>query len=669
MFERALIVEDNESSRYYLKALLEAKGKLVETASNGEEALMSARRTRPQLLVSDLLMPVMDGFSLLIEWLEDPELNTIPFVVYTGTFTSEEDRQLALHIGANAFLVKPMEPDELMDSLEKTVVDFIPDRRVAAERKLEFSRRHADVLVRKLTERNRELERERLARNREILEKEALLDALHADVAILDSRGRILQVNESWRRTARENDRASSTYGVGGSYFETIEGPDKNAIRASIQAVLSGELTSYFTDFPSHSKHRKCWFRMVVTPLRSSEAAAIVMHIDVSERKLLEEQLLRAQRLESIGNLAGGVAHDLNNSLAPITVAVDLLKAEIRDEAQLELLSSIEKSGTKGRDLVRQLLLFARGEARERRPVPLSDPLDEVYRLARDTFPERIELQYEIDAGAEVVQADPTQLYQVFLNLCLNARDAIEGEGCIVIRAGLVENGEAAIFPGSKRGAPYIRVEFKDTGHGISETDTERIFEPFFTTKESNQGTGLGLSTSKSIIESHGGYIELESRVGQGTTFRVYLPVCREPAVDPSEEVQDPPPTDQTILVVDDEATIRELVVILLEAAGYKAVGVGNGLEALSRFRKSPESFFALLTDLTMPGMSGVELVAQMRELRPDLKVVVCTGLDVPSEGPLKSLEQPYSFLRKPCTGRELVQAVEACKTHSSNPT
>ena len=408
MFERALIVEDNESSRYYLKALLEAKGKLVETAANGEEALMRARRTRPQLLVSDLLMPVMDGFSLLIEWLEDPELNTIPFVVYTGTFTTEEDRQLALHIGANAFLVKPMEPDELMHSLEKTVVDFIPDRRVAAERKLEFSRRHADALVRKLTERNRELERERLARNREILEREALLDALHAGVAILDSRGRILRVNESWRRTARENDRASSTYGVGGSYFETIEGPDKNAIRASIEAVLNGELTSYFTDFPCHSKHRKCWFRMVVTPLRSSEAAAIVMHIDVSERKLLEEQLLRAQRLETIGNLAGGVAHDLNNSLAPITVAVDLLKAEIRDEAQLELLSSIEKSGTKGRDLVRQLLLFARGEARERRPVPLSDPLDEVYRLARDTFPERIKLHYEIDAGTEVVQADPT---------------------------------------------------------------------------------------------------------------------------------------------------------------------------------------------------------------------------------------------------------------------
>ena len=668
MFERALIVEDNESSRYYLKALLEAKGKLVETAANGEEALMRARRTRPQLLVSDLLMPVMDGFSLLIEWLEDPELNTIPFVVYTGTFTTEEDRQLALHIGANAFLVKPMEPDELMHSLEKTVVDFIPDRRVAAERKLEFSRRHADALVRKLTERNRELERERLARNREILEREALLDALHAGVAILDSRGRILRVNESWRRTARENDRASSTYGVGGSYFETIEGPDKNAIRASIEAVLNGELTSYFTDFPCHSKHRKCWFRMVVTPLRSSEAAAIVMHIDVSERKLLEEQLLRAQRLETIGNLAGGVAHDLNNSLAPITVAVDLLKAEIRDEAQLELLSSIEKSGTKGRDLVRQLLLFARGEARERRPVPLSDPLDEVYRLARDTFPERIKLHYEIDAGTEVVQADPTQLYQVFLNLCLNARDAIDGEGCIDIRAGLVEHGEAA-FPGSKRGAPYIRVEFKDTGHGISETDTERIFEPFFTPKESNQGTGLGLSTSKSIIESHGGHIELESRMGQGATFRVYLPVCQEPAVDLSEEIQAPPPTDQTILVVDDEATIREVVVRLLEAAGYKAVGVGNGLEALSRFRKSPESFFALLTDLKMPGMSGVELVAQMRELRPDLKVVVCTGLDVPSEGPLKSLEQPYSFLRKPCTGRELVQAVEACKTHSSNPT
>ena len=663
MFERALIVEDNDSSLYYLRALLEAKGKQVETAADGEEALKKARLNPPHLVVSDLLMPVMDGFSLLSEWSEDPGLNTIPFVIYTGTFTSEEDRQLALHLGADAFLVKPMEPDALMASLEKTVAEFTPNRCITAERKLDFARRHADILIRKLTERNRELERERVARNRETLEKEALFDALDANIAILDSRGTILRVNQGWQRFARENDFASTTYGVGRNYLDAIRGTEQPEMRASIEAVLSGELDSFFTDYPCHSTTHKRWFRMLVTPLKNPEPGAIVFHLDISKRKLLEEQLLRTQRLESIGTLAGGVAHDLNNSLAPISVALDLLKARVEDATQRELLSSIENSAERGRQLVKQLLRFARGEEGERHRIPISKPLDEVHNIIKGTFPNRITLKYEPTKEEIMVRADQTQLYQVFLNICLNARDAIEAKGCIEIQ--VFENAIPDL-PNSEcsdQPVEYACVEIADTGHGISEQDLERIFEPFFTTKPRGQGTGLGLATSKSIIESHGGHLRIESRVGEGTRFRVYLPVCRaHPVVAHEMESREPGPEGNIILVVDDEATIRELVIRLLEAGGYQAVGARNGLEALSLFRKSPHLYSTVLTDMTMPAMDGAELVAEMRKCRSDLRVVVCSGLDSPSEGPLRSLPEPYSFLRKPFSSRELLRSVNPGK-------
>jgi signal transduction histidine kinase/DNA-binding NarL/FixJ family response regulator len=659
MFDYALVVDDNEASSYYLKALLESSGCRVEVARDGEEALRVARSAPPDIVISDLLMPVLDGYGLLTEWSEDPLLSGIPFVVYTGTFTTNEDKQLALHLGANAFLTKPMEPEILLESLRKVMTDFVPDSEIASEQKLKFARRHADVLVRKLTERNRELERERLAVKRENSEKKALLDALDANVAILNPDGKILMVNESWRRFARENDFPSTAHGVGDSYLEVVRGSDQTAIEEGIRSVLAGETPSYFNVYPCHGEGCKRWFRMLVTPLHRPGLGALVMHIDITERKLLEEQIERAQRMESIGAMASGVAHDLNNSLAPILLAAEFLQNAIEDETHRRRLSTILKSAERGRDLIKQLLAFARGDDGKRRLVPISESLNEVVQIARETFPRRITITASLDTGGVLVEADPTQLYQVFLNLCLNARDAIKHDGNIEIVASVVDSKDLEDEAGT---AECVRVVIKDTGTGIPEENLDRIFEPFFTTKPKGQGTGLGLSTSKSIVESHNGRLLVSSEEGRGTTFQIDFPVRQgkrtEGSGSPGQELEG---GVETILVVDDEATIRELVQRFLKIGGYQAVGAGNGLEALSKFRTSPEAYSLVLTDLSMPGMGGAEMVAEMRKLKPELKLIVCSGSGSPLDGPHNRLEQPFVFLPKPFTGGELIRAVKEC--------
>lgn len=664
MFESALVVDDNEINRYYLKALLEAKGRKVETAQNGREALQRAREIKPDLVISDLLMPVMDGFGLLSEWTEDPALRRIPFVVYTGTFTTPEDRQLALHLGAEAFLVKPMEPEPLLDELEKAVSEFSPERHIALEKKLEFARRHADVLVRKLTQRNRDLERERQALNREVKEKEALLDALAAKVALLDPQGRILRVNKGWKRFVQERDLPLSTYGVGSLYIETVQGlvgesACEESIREPLNEVVSGRRESYFLDYPSHGDSEKQWYRMIATSLQGEDLGALAMHVDITEQKQLEAQLLRAQRLEAVGTLASGLAHDLNNGLLPILVAVDLLKETVSEQTKQDLLASIEKSASRGRDLIRQLLVFARGTEDGRKLVSLLDSVQEVYQITKETFPKRITVEASLSGDPLMVEADPTQLHQVFLNICLNARDAIADQGRITLRAYKATPEEVSASFGEPKEGDFACVEVSDTGIGISEAVIQRIFEPFFTTKDLEKGTGLGLSMSRSIMESHGGRIEVNSKPGEGTTFRLYLPVRKAeiPRGGLRKQFESFRGDGQTLLVVDDEATIRDLVKKLLEVGGYQVVGARNGVEALSIFKNTPEKFAAVITDKLMPGMDGPDLVHEMRTVRPELKVLACSGLDTDSESWQRG--QPSRFLNKPFTARELLRSVK----------
>ena len=312
--------------------------------------------------------------------------------------------------------------------------------------------------------------------------------------------------------------------------------------------------------------------------------------VDLTERKKLEQQFLRTQRMESIGTLAGGIAHDLNNTLGPIIMSIDLLKMNCPDQSSQELLAIISSSAQRGADMVSQVLSFARGVEGRRMEVQVKHLVREIEKIVNDTFLKNIQVRTIIPNDLWTVRGDPTQLHQVLLNLCLNARDAMPAGGILTIS---VENLTLdAQYAGQSlnveaEAGPYIFIQVKDSGGGMSSETMERIFDPFFTTKELGKGTGLGLSTTAAIVKSHGGFIRVYSEVGKGTTFKIYLPAQVEPTAAEAEHAAEMPRGNgELILVVDDEAAVREITQQTLQAFGYRAIVATDGADAVAVFAR-----------------------------------------------------------------------------------
>ncbi|MEO5715571.1 MAG: PAS domain S-box protein [Luteolibacter sp.] len=387
----------------------------------------------------------------------------------------------------------------------------------------------------------------------------------------------------------------------------------------------------------------------------------LFINTDISEHRKLEQQFLRAQRLESIGTLAGGIAHDLNNILAPISMAIELLKMRIPDDRGTELLDTIAASAKRGADMVGQVLSFARGMEGRRVEIQPRQLITEVEKIMRDTFLKNI--RFEVSAGWDLwnVRGDPTQLHQVLMNLCVNARDAVAENGEISITAGNVEIDES--FAGmnleSKPG-PHIYIEVRDNGEGIPSDIMDKIFDPFFTTKSVGKGTGLGLSTSLAIVKSHGGFIRTTGEPGGGTSFRVYLPAFPEltDAVSP-ERVELPFGNGEMILVVDDEAFIREITQETLQAFGYQTILATNGQEAVAIYQDQGNVIDAVLTDMMMPGMDGAATIRALTAIDPDVRIIATSGIDSN-----KDLAQAAGgvtvFLPKPCTAELLLKSLRS---------
>lgn len=351
---------------------------------------------------------------------------------------------------------------------------------------------------------------------------------------------------------------------------------------------------------------------------------------DLTERKNLEQKFLRAQRMEGIGTLAGGIAHDLNNILAPVLMSVQMLRNMVKEEEGGELINTLESSLRRGSDLVKQVLAFARGVEGERAPVNLYYLANEIQKIVRDTFPKTV--AFHLTAGHNIwpVMGDSTQLQQVLLNLCVNARDAMHDGGTLKVSMENVqlESVHAETNPDSKPGA-YVLVKVSDTGPGISPVNRGKIFEPFFTTKALGKGTGLGLSTTLAIVKSHGGFINLHSMVGQGTTFDVYLPATNamtDEAKSDSEESL-PRGRGETILVVDDEEAIRKIAQRLLVMYGYRVLLASHGEEAMAIYRKHRDDIAAVITDMAMPIMDGPTMIMELIELNPDVRIIGSSGL------------------------------------------
>lgn len=383
----------------------------------------------------------------------------------------------------------------------------------------------------------------------------------------------------------------------------------------------------------------------------------LVTNTDVTEQKKSEAHLLRAQRMESIGTLAGGIAHDLNNILSPILLSVGMLQLSNNDSETSRWTAMIRDSAERGAELVKQVLTFARGMEGERVSVQINHLLKDLVGVLTETLPRSIQVRFDIDPDIWVISADPTQIHQVLMNMSINARDAMPTGGILTIKARNLEVDDSLVRTATDaRPGPYIMILVEDTGTGMSAEVVSRIFDPFFTTKELGKGTGLGLSTALTILKSHGGFVHVDSDPGRGTRFTIYLPASASDACSAEDKIDPacPKGNGELVLVVDDEENIREITSATLSQFGYRVLTASEGTEALEQYTQTSEKIAVVLTDMFMPVTDGPATIRALRKLDPDLPIIAASGL------PLTDTENLYinAVLSKPYSAEVLLKTV-----------
>jgi nitrogen-specific signal transduction histidine kinase/ActR/RegA family two-component response regulator len=382
---------------------------------------------------------------------------------------------------------------------------------------------------------------------------------------------------------------------------------------------------------------------------------------DITERKHLEEQLRQAHKMEAIGTLAGGIAHDFNNILTAIIGFTDLAMDTVPESHPVRAdLGQVLKAGNRAKALVKQILAFSRQDKGEPIPVSLVSLITDALPLLCATLPATIEIIPRLEPGGSLVLADPTQMQQMLINLCSNAEHAMRGRGGVlelVLDTVAVDAAFAAGHPPLQPG-PHVRLTFRDTGCGISPEVLERVFDPFFTTKTLGEGTGLGLSTVHGIVTNHGGAITVASTVGIGTTFEVYLPQLMGSAISTRDADSNIPGGTERILFVEDEEALVRLAEQLLTRLGYQVVAKRNGLEALDAFRAAPDRFDLVITDQTMPKMTGEALAIELLRLRPTLPIILYTGFSHAMTPEKAAALGIRAFLMKPIVMQDLADTI-----------
>ena len=382
---------------------------------------------------------------------------------------------------------------------------------------------------------------------------------------------------------------------------------------------------------------------------------------DITEKKRMESQFLRVQRMESIGTLAGGIAHDLNNVLSPILTATELLQMRTADESVLRLLNIIQSNALRGGEMIRQVLSFARGVEGDYVLLQPNHLVKEIIKILSETFPKNIEIGFSLAPGLWHVNGDTTQLHQVLMNLCVNARDSMPDGGKLRIEADniVIDDHYVRMNVEAKPGN-YVRLLVQDDGFGMAPEVLEKIFDPFFTTKKPGQGTGLGLSTVAGIMRSHGGFINVYSEQGKGSRFTIYLPanLIAEPEEQKVSRPDLPFGNGETILVVDDEESIREVAKETLVTFGYNVITANDGTEALARFAAHRDEIRLVITDMMMPYMDGPTMIRALKKMDSEVRVIATSGLKANSHQAEVSQLGVGRFLTKPYTAETLLRAI-----------
>ncbi len=445
--------------------------------------------------------------------------------------------------------------------------------------------------------------------------------------------------------------------------------PDQRE-EAKRQIIENGEIIDYEIEF-KHSKGGTVWISLNVRPI-FDEVDAIYAYegfsINISERKKaeqekanLESQLRQAQKMEAIGTLAGGIAHDFNNTLAAILGYADLALDNTPNHSPAkDQIKQVLEAGNRAKELVKHILSFSRKNAQERIPVQIHKIIKDDLKLIRASIPATIGIKQNIDSQCGTIRADPTQIHQVMMNLCTNAAQAMDEKGGILeveLTPTLLDTIDLENEPKLEPGH-YVQLTIKDNGIGIEQEYLDRIFDPYFTTKEVGKGSGMGLAVVIGIVKSHDGMIKVSSKPGHGTTFYVYFPIIESQFQEKINDTGPLPTGTEKILVVDDEKSIVKLTTLRLERLGYKVTSETSSKKALELFQSQPHAFDLVITDQTMPELTGDNLAKKLMEMKPNIPIIICTGYSSKMDAEKADFAGISGFIMKPVDKKELALTI-----------
>jgi len=663
---KILIVDDNPDDRKVLRYMVEKNGHEAIEAGDGSDGLQKAKNNAPDLIISDALMPVMDGFRFLREVKQEPGLRSIPFIFHSSSYKEDQDVRLAMSLGAEAYILKPVEPAELWGKIEallrKGKKEKAPPVSLIGEDE-EYLKRYSEVVATKLEEKVRELERTLEERNRAEESLRKLSQAIEqspVSIVITDASGAIEFVNTKF--TQLTGYAYAEAVGQNPRILKSGETPAEEYERLW-KTIRSGGV--WRGEFHNKKKNGELfWEHATIAPIKNTDN--IITHYvavkeDITERKKLEEQLRQAQKMEAIGTLAGGVAHDFNNILTAIMGYGSIMKMKMQpDDPQRASIDQILSFSKRAAHLAKSLLAFSRKQVMSLKPEGLDDIVRSVEKLLRRLIGEDVELSIQLSAGDLMVLVDAGQIEQVLMNLATNARDAMPEGGTLAITTQEKELDEDFMKAhGYGKPGTYALVTVSDSGSGMDEATREKIFEPFFTTKELGRGTGLGLSIVYGIVKQHGGHIAVYSEPGKGTTFRIYLPLIT-PAAQEANALSALPPQGgtETILVAEDDPDVRNLTRTVLADFGYRVIDAVDGQDAIDKFSEHAAAIALLLVDVIMPKKSGRDVYDAAKAIRPGIKVIFTSGYTADIIRKKGIIDEGFQFLSKPADPVDLLRKI-----------
>jgi PAS domain S-box-containing protein len=664
---KILLVDDIASNLKLLEMLLESQQHETIPAVNGQEALVKARADRPDLIISDILMPVMDGYALCRAWAEDAHLRTIPFVFYTATYQSDEDESFALSLGAAAFLRKPMEPEafllQIQEVLRRTESGCLPVPELPPTDEQTYLKLYNERLVHKLDQRSQVLAHrvDELQKAESRLRLQSLaLEAAANGILITDREGTIEWVNPAF--LAITGFDSSEVIGNNPRFMKSGV-QDANFYAGLWNTILAGKVWRGEI-VNRHKSGILLTFLIAITPLRNDEGNIthfIDIMQDITEQRRMEAELRQSQKMEAVGRLAGGVAHDFNNMLNVILINAEIsLAGEDLTDSQRRRVLEIKQAGERSADLTRQLLAFSRKQPAQPRRVNLNSLVEENQKMLHRMIEEDIDLTFHPTQDLKSVFIDPSQVSQILANLVINARDALPNSGTISIETAnvLVEQDSSLLYGGLAPGS-YVRLAVSDSGSGMDGFTMEHLFEPFFTTKGEGRGTGLGLSTVYGIVKQNNGTISVYSNLGLGTSMKIYLPACEgeDPGIEPKMAAA-APGGHETILVAEDEEPLLDAIRVVLVGKGYTVLAAANPMDAFLLATQHEGPIHLLITDVVMPGMTGKELQERITSVRRGLKVLYISGYTGDILAKTGLMPEETQFLQKPFQIFDLAQKV-----------